>query len=427
MSNNPWPFVVVALTSLGFLANSMAQQRSPSGQDVGNPSPYGAPPSTGFDAILYDSNPRFDDSTTSGQRPTSSWDSSTSSSVDGQARLTLPPNTASLGTDFRFEVPPSGSISNVRESIDNVISGQPNMSDRYRQPYASEARLGTELINETSTSNPAAAGNSAVAPIYGSPAGSTDNRSAYGIPFDSSPRVAQNTNRFGDDSQRRRGMTRPGSSFDAGLDNRRTGNGMTLPPNTVLPPRTVGDSRGLNEPLFPKETVSTSILSDPPMIRPNQSQGFGQRDGFGTRQEGITRPPVGANDSFSPNLPNNAVRGNARLGDDSSTEKSTADLNDGQSTKAQNETEGKPVKTVLPFWPTFALFASLVANLFFGWFAWDTHSRYQDFVEEMSENDMRFERQKRRLRSESRSRDERRPRRTREQEEAEFLQGGLEV
>ena len=83
----------------------------------------------------------------------------------------------------------------------------------------------------------------------------------------------------------------------------------------------------------------------------------------------------------------------------------------------------------LPLWPTMALFASLAANVFFGWIAWDTHSKYQDFVEESNESDLVRERQSRRLRDEPRpNRDEiRTPRRSRDAEEAEFLNGGLEV
>ena len=79
----------------------------------------------------------------------------------------------------------------------------------------------------------------------------------------------------------------------------------------------------------------------------------------------------------------------------------------------------------LPLWPTMALFASLAANLFFGWIAWDTHSRYQDFVQEMNESEMQRERRTRRLRDEPTTSSV--PRRTREQDEADFLRGGIEV
>lgn len=163
------------------------------------------------------------------------------------------------------------------------------------------------------------------------------------------------------------------------------------------------------------------------MIRPNQSPGFGRRDTLGTRQDRRAQTPAGGSQPPSTTLPSENLRGVVRSDGELQTKKPAVDVSDDKTTKAGSQTEDKPVTTVLPFWPTMALFASLAANLFFGWFAWDTHSRYQDFVEEMSENDMRVDRQKRRMRSEPRSRDERRPRRTREQEEAEFLQGGLEV
>lgn len=432
MSNNPWPFVVVALTSLGFLANSMAQQRSPSSQDAGNSFRFGALPSPDFDTVLSDSNRRFDDSANSAQPSSQNWNSTTTAtsgtytSTNANTNtntvapppntLTTPPNTASLGSDLRYEMPPTGSISNVRESINNALSSQTNPGVSNRS-FTSEARLGTELLTEMPNTNPAASGRSAAAPA------------AYGNTYNSSTRVAQNSNRFGDDLQRRRGLNVPESTsaFDQELNSRLNNGGTTQPYSTVLPPPTAGPTGSTNSPLFPKETVSTSILSDPPMIRPNQSPGFGRRDTLGTRQDRRAQTPAGGSQPPSTTLPSENLRGVVRSDGELQTKKPAVDVSDDKTTKAGSQTEDKPVTTVLPFWPTMALFASLAANLFFGWFAWDTHSRYQDFVEEMSENDMRVDRQKRRMRSEPRSRDERRPRRTREQEEAEFLQGGLEV
>ena len=49
-------------------------------------------------------------------------------------------------------------------------------------------------------------------------------------------------------------------------------------------------------------------------------------------------------------------------------------------------------------WITMGLFASLAGNLFFCWVAWDTHLRYRDLVDDMSESDHRLQREKRRLR-----------------------------
>jgi hypothetical protein len=79
------------------------------------------------------------------------------------------------------------------------------------------------------------------------------------------------------------------------------------------------------------------------------------------------------------------------------------------------------VATKLPLWPTMGLFASLAANLFFGWIAWDTHSRYQDFVEETNQGDVPRERQTRRPRPDKPAR------RTHEKDEAELVKGGFEV
>ncbi len=85
--------------------------------------------------------------------------------------------------------------------------------------------------------------------------------------------------------------------------------------------------------------------------------------------------------------------------------------------KSLNNQPGR--STWSPMWITMGLFFSLAANLFFAWVAWDTHSRYQDLVEDMSERDARLRRQKRRLADSDEQ--------TRETGEIEFLQRGLDA
>ena len=70
-----------------------------------------------------------------------------------------------------------------------------------------------------------------------------------------------------------------------------------------------------------------------------------------------------------------------------------------------------------------ALIGSLIANVFFGWIAWDTHNKYLDYIEDVNESENLRKRQSRRLRSDSNpSRSNRL-----EDERTEFLQSGLEV
>jgi hypothetical protein len=82
-----------------------------------------------------------------------------------------------------------------------------------------------------------------------------------------------------------------------------------------------------------------------------------------------------------------------------------------------------PVKSVYLLPLMMGLFASLAANLFFGWVAWDAHARYQDLVDDMTESDSRQARPSRRLRGKEPS--GYRPR-ERALEEAELLSGGME-
>jgi hypothetical protein len=58
-------------------------------------------------------------------------------------------------------------------------------------------------------------------------------------------------------------------------------------------------------------------------------------------------------------------------------------------------------------WVTMGLFASLAGNVFFGWVAWDTHTRYQDLVDDVHEAERRLKRQQLRpQREEARSRND---------------------
>lgn len=100
------------------------------------------------------------------------------------------------------------------------------------------------------------------------------------------------------------------------------------------------------------------------------------------------------------------------------TKNGTSDAPSNPSGQESKTTSGSK----LPLWPTMGLFASLAANLFFGWVAWDTHARYRDFVDETSQSESRRERQARRLRSDSPA-----SRRSHEEEEADFLRSGVEV
>ena len=94
-----------------------------------------------------------------------------------------------------------------------------------------------------------------------------------------------------------------------------------------------------------------------------------------------------------------------------------------RSMETNSEQTAMPPK--LPLWPTMGLFASIAANLFFGWVAWNAHSRHREIVQELSESDLTTERRSRRASDSSRSPTS--GRRSREQDEAEFLSGGLEV
>ena len=462
MSNNPWPFVVVALLSLGFLAKSMAQQnpntaissdRDSAGArfadftepDFG-PIPARSQPQTNAPQIT----PRngtlpawetvtdesFDSSLETSRRsifgrddevPIEAPKAQLSADITGTAPADsgrgLGESAATPGSPQRSPVVPHSPRAQLREPLyartaftDDQSGIDGPHSARARHPFGGQAAgngRGAFRDRDSSygrdSSFAASGGRRAVDDRYGYEVAQAD----FGA-INTREDRADSTRIRNDEGFRARGRS-GGGPYDDGLNQ----------PLNVDPPA----SR--NREVF--TTPTARLIDDPPPygLRANQSLQQSTRRGIsGTGRDPEAGVPAGrnmgtANKTAKPVVSLSDASGAANDGTNAGSSNGTSaaggvDVTDGDSSDLA-------VSPRLPFWPTVALFASLAANLFFGWIAWDTHARYQDFVAEMSESESRTERQSRRMRPEARSYAEARPRRTREQDEAEFLQGGLEV
>ena len=373
MSNNPWPFVVVSLASLGFLASSMAQQND-------------QPESGGADAVVGLAAPDFGELRTPDfSKLTDDTEPNRWSVADETQRpdriefKTEPPvDSARLGSDIQFGERQDQQFETpaARRPFEIVVPAAPRLrmddeGDRQRIDVAQVLELAEPIRVESPTpaSQP-----------YG--VGDTSSQGFY--------------ERAGRSSAT--GMQPPGSRLR----------------EAASPERTDYETASFGRDLFP--TANTSLQTNSNPITANTSRG------------GDRATPATADSRETRRVPTESARKPIQSGvlpgysgpEIESPE--TQVLTQTEPRVHEQSLEGK-----LPLIPTMALFASLAANLFFGWIAYNTHSRYREFMEEMAENETRMERQSRRLRSEPTDREESRTRRRREEDRAEFLQGGLEV
>jgi len=188
-----------------------------------------------------------------------------------------------------------------------------------------------------------------------------------------------------------------------------------------------GSSR---RPLAPQSNLATPSDADPrsfadpnqPFFEYNTRTASEGGPLFHTRETAILGNPPGVISPDRSIMPNEDLARNADQPTNSNVVGSLfSKASDYESETPTTEDEAAKTSGKLPLWPSMVLFASIAANLFFCWIAWDTHSKYQDLVEDMSESDTHLERQKRRLRNEDRP-----LRRTRNVDDSEFLQAGVE-
>ena len=449
MSNNPWPFVTVALVSLGFLANSMAQQ------DNNFAEPY-APGSTGPTAKL-----KFGD------------DFPPDATSEKRADLELPQVKFGDPSEDTKRETRGGSYWNPNpppQSAPTNRFGNPAATDAKSARNAEPVRLGAVTGTTNSNSESIYGGGSATKnSVLGSPSGNRGSDATAvepGTRFGSANQTGNNSvpgwgngpgansSEFDQRSLERTELAERQNVAENPWDRRSKPIRERLPANNVDPRNQLIDLRNTPAQIRPAQTRPVTPSANDPthdagiIVELPQFGESGVRRGRGFRSNQSTRADARGTRSLD-DAPAPAGSGNSQIrtsqvgfgtGPSSKTfsdnnlertaEKTKLDehfkpvdgFEDEVTDPSSTITEGRK----LPLWSTMALFASLAANLFFGWIAWDTHSRYQDFVEEMSESDSRRERRSRRMRDEPATRASS-TLRTREQDEAEFLRGGIEV
>lgn len=492
MSNNPWPFVTVALASLGFLANTLAQQGADSASVSDDPAAFKLEFKNDFDepdiagsvTALRDLKERDKgvgkndlDVTNQAKTEPTEWTAARSSSIfpptpPETEREKTPPkfgdrstrdDVAAAGTEaqeqsfdsFLKTIQPSAATSRLGD-IQTLAQETPGLAKkprgklRYQETPQNERQVAHQANTSSTSRFGVGAGRFGSTSKAASVPQQRPTATLAGIdaPVHQTPKHGfyQNQNGFSSRSERERTSARNTNTEVAQLLNVAPGRRNTPSPTEAAP----NNFHPRANRRFPNRNANTNQLDrDPrPVLPPTsptrqdyQNASYGRPPFPPEDSPNKTRPvrletpdmvpgprsftanqsPTGTRNVGKPNVASTTDRNSGRNDDRAVTQL----FESANATAEANETTaGK-----LPVWPTMALFASLAANLFFGWIAWDTHSKYQDFVEESHESDLLRERQSRRLRDEPRpARDEiRPPRRSREAEEAEFLNGGLEV
>ncbi len=468
MSNNPWPFVVVALLSLGFLANSMAQQEdagnayspgSTAGQD------FGADSSRQFTVGLPEFDPQGGTTQKDKEDQPNRWITNggpSASQPDPTNAIseqdTVAVRAATLGAATGRDSSPftantsTGPASNVNSP--NFRTPNTDINDATsRVSNGQVARLlpaDTVVASVPETDQPSVQfGNVRSAlpdgsRFYGNQeidSQNNEDRSPFSVAqiIPSTPETLTDST-----TEEVPYWNQTGTSPGNDAPYRVRGTSPTDPP-TKLPRRSIlrrdtapEDVQLVDDappeiqgsmPTYPSrgrrnvETHETALVSDEtPFIRTPPP--FGDARGR-TNQDTSTRPignEAGRGENSTSPTDKSEAGGGVGLG------KFFESVSNGiiGSTDANTEDLSQGATPKLPLWPTMALFASLAANLFFGWIAWDTHSKYQTFVEEISEAESDRDRRSRRLRDEPRPSVTAR-RRSREEDEADFLNGGIEV
>lgn len=459
MSNNPWPLVVVALMSLGFLANSMAQpNQNANDTDVNGASISFRGTEGGLPELDVDS------------APESKWNTQ-----DPRESHFIPDSTGA-GRFGSGEANGSSSADRFRSS------GEPPFESRRTDIYNRESDTERSALAERSPfyrqEQSTGDGGATIGGITTSP-----QYDRFGNPIGRETDV-MGQDRFGSEEQfsdRRSGRQfvdqidfwkeevddnySPADPHNDAYNDRhvaysdqyvaqlsdtqrtRPNRRRRIPADSLGDDSTVGRSR--DAAIFGPPGPFNSISDRPKVIRPNVStpretmsnetplsQNESISDFLGGPKSVLASPNRADNTtSVQPGIrrsPNNITRTTeTRRGPEreqtpaySATRQNVAKPELSTEIPPVDGNENTTTARKLPLWSTMALFASLAANLFFGWIAWDTHSRYQDFVEEANESDTRRERRTRRLRPEPATSS---GKRTYEQEEAEFLRGGIEV
>lgn len=366
MSHNPWPFVVVALGSLGFLANSMAQNNNR------------------FD--------NFENSTDKfSQRFAENRDSPMVVVREGSPRELNDPLT---GLASPFDEPES-------------VQERSLPSAAVEEPWdAFERRTGGRTVAEDvdSSDMPVDEGRSGNRPWGNRAPGFRRSEAA-------SAKITQIREANGE----------PSSAMNSTFVPRRaTETRVAQTPGARQPPL-FGTRRGL--PARPAASVDETTARPNRRITPQDDEDALFDGGISsTRNTSL----LGEKDIIR-NLPANPYSSVMNPIKEKPQASQTNPLSVFEKGKQQIEgaLESASQQQSVPFWLTLGLFFSLPANLFFGWYAMHMHSRYQDLLEDMQVSSSRLERESRRRRREPR--EERRPSRSREADEESFLHGGIEV
>jgi|GEM_PF-6228132 len=446
MSNNPWPFVTVALVSLAFLAKSIAQQ-----DDAANPF---APASAGPAANIRFGEDFPPDLESAKRTDTDQPQIKFGDSLEEKKRQTLSngtftpnspaSNAASHGFSFGSATAVNndpvrlGGIAETNNEDSNPVGGgafnpnarvprSPMVNRGLAEPFrGSGATLGSSRSPRGGSAARIGAGTGALRRWgEGESSGASPDFDRFSERTELAERTTPVENYWGQRSNPNKTTTPRNAQDDPMIDLRdgRPDPRAGVPDNS----RTTREAGIMS---FKSELPGYSSQYDRKQFKANKSP---QSQTVVTGGQSSVLVRGGNNPGFRESAPNTRVEPAAasKLKLEQITNTEGAGRDPGTvTTTGSDEGTASSLSTLsgtkLPFWTTMALFASLAANLFFGWIAWDTHSRYQDFVEEMSESDTRRERRSRRMREEPATRASS-TLRTREQDEADFLRGGIEV
>ena len=369
MSHNPWPYVVVMLGSLGFLANSMAQQNN----RFSNPA-------------------AFDNGTNAQERGVQQQGSGArDSSFRVRSGNNADPTNPAMGLqEPTFDNVGSGAGQFEDQSFDELIGNSSGRRGttlrRDSEPELAQiripARTNTDGLNRETVSPPVGGGRGPF------PTNQRREFNANSGRRDNATITQQNTNdaRFDGTDYK----TKESSLFDS-----------NRVPGAYRPNIAAGQNRNnqfQNPQRQSPQGVSTPEKEATPLLFPFQQDKSG----------------AGVNSNV-----------NAQKPTLSSGIASVFGTDDKEDTTLRADASG-----FTPTWFKWALFFSVGANLFFGYIAMNMHSRYQDLIEDMHVSESQLERQRPRRRS-SVDRDDEAPvssrQRRRDTDEAAFLHGGIEV